>query len=151
MAEEERHSRSPRHCKRRTLEPMHFFFMNKARPASPDDCRKKRDVDARLPGCDGQAAVSILRLNWRMLPDCSKFLNPNVQMFGYVGHVTDGQNHWQTLKIPWCFLNEIYMATLLLFCCGKDDLKKFYWNLGGERCRLENVCSFIENKGCFCQ
>ena len=52
---------------------------------------------------------------------CSKFLIWNVQTFGYVFHDKYGQNHGQTLKIPWYFLNETGMVTHLPDWYGKDN------------------------------
>ena len=48
---------------------------------------------------------------WRMLPDCFKLPNRNVQMFGYVFHHTNGQNNGETLKTLWYFLNETCTVT----------------------------------------
>ena len=132
------------------------FFLNRSRLVCvPDECRKN-------DGC----YCKITRLCWtrswcRICPyvgkigGCSqiaqKFLNRNVQTFGYVFHDTNGQNHGKTLMIPWYLLNEIYMVTYYLHCYGKDNSKKLYENLGGRKYRIGNVCSFIENKGYFCQ
>ena len=35
----------------------------------------------------------------KMLPDCSKFRNRNVLMFGYAFHNTNGKNHCEKVKI----------------------------------------------------
>ena len=84
-----------------------------------------------------------------MLPDCSTFQKQNVQTYEYVFHDINGQNHRQTLKIPWYLLNEIYMVTHYPDCSGKDKWTKLYWNLDGSTHRIGNVCSFIENNGVF--
>ena len=47
----------------------------------------------------------------KMLPDCSKFRNLNVLMFGYAFHDTHGKNHCEEVKILWYFLNEICTVT----------------------------------------
>ena len=44
--------------------------------------------------------LPILRKNWRMLPDCSKFLNQNVQTFGYVFHDKKWLNSWGNIEDP---------------------------------------------------
>ena len=38
------------------------------------------------------------------------------------------------------------MVTHLLDCCGKDDLKKFCWDLDGKKYRIGNVSLFIEDE-----
>ena len=75
---------------------------------------KVMDVVARLSDCDEQAADAVsayTQKNCRMLPDCSKFQNQKVQMFGFVYH-TNGKNHGESIEDPVVlFLNEIYMDT----------------------------------------
>ena len=57
----------------------------------------------------------------------------------------------ENLKIPRYLLNETCMVILYPDCCGKGNLKKRYENLDGRKFRTGNVCSFIGNKGDFCQ
>ena len=57
----------------------------------------------------------------------------------------------QQLKTPWYFLNETCTVIHLLGYCGKDSSRKFCWSLDGKKCWTGNVCSFIGNKGYFCQ
>ena len=47
----------------------------------------------------------------KILPDCSKFRNRNVLMFGYAFHDTKWPKSWEALKIPWYFFNEIGTVT----------------------------------------
>ena len=66
---------------------------------------KIMEVIARLPSCNGQAVDEVCALPRKiakMLPDCSKFRNLNVLMFGYA----HGKNHCEKVKILWYFLNE---------------------------------------------
>ena len=43
-----------------------------------------------------------------------------------------GRNHGQTLKIQWFLSNEFYMDTHWQDCRGKDNSRKFHWNLEEE-------------------
>ena len=71
------------------------------------------DVISRLPGCAGQASDAVsanAQVKLEDAPRLKNIQNQNVQMFGYVFHDTNGQNHGGKLKIPWYLLNEIYMV-----------------------------------------
>ena len=59
-----------------------------------------------------------------MLPDCSKFLDQNVQIRGYVFHDT---------KIQWYLSNEICIDTHQQVFRVKDSLKKISLELGCEK------------------
>ena len=48
--------------------------------------------------------------------------------------------------IQWFLLNEMCTVTHLQASCGKDSLKKLYWNLDWKKYRIGNVFLFIENK-----
>ena len=47
------------------------------------------------------------------------------------------EKHWRS---HWFLSNEMCTDTYLLASCGKDRLRKFFWNLDGKKCRIENVC-----------
>ena len=129
-------------------------FSEQGSSSSQMTAAKIMDVIARLPGCDGQAADAVsanTQVKWEVLPDCSKFNNRNVRMLGYVFHHTKGQNHGETSKIPWYLSNDTCTVIRLLASCGKDTLRKFYWDLDGKKYRIGNVWSFIGNTGYFCQ
>ena len=84
-------------------------FTEQSSFASQMTAAKIMDVIARLPCCDGQAADAVSAYTNNIggrFPDCSKFPNRNVQMFEYVFHDSNGQNHLRKLKIPWYLLNE---------------------------------------------
>ena len=90
---------------------------------------KIMDVIARLPGCDGQAADAIsayTNKNGGCFPDCSKFPNRNVQMFGYVFHDSNGQKHGTKLKILWYLLNETCTVIHKPDCYGRETSNKLY-------------------------
>ena len=99
-------------------------------------------TDKQLMQC-----LPMLRKNWMMLPDCSTFLNRNVQTLGYVFHDTNGQNHEEKMKIPWYFLNETCTVIHWPDCHGRDNSKKLHKNLDGRNYRMRNACSSIGNKG----
>ena len=85
-------------------------FTEQCSSASQMTAAKIMDVIARLPGCDGQAADAVsayTRKNWRVLQNCEKIRNRNVQMFGFAFQDTNGENHGRKLEIPWYYLNEI--------------------------------------------
>ena len=105
------------------------------------------DVVARLPGCDGQAADAVSAYT----PDCSKFPKPNVQMFGYVFHDTNGQNHvkiWRSRGTSW---TKLVRSSVSRIAVGKTIRRSFIRTWMGRRFRIGNVRSFIGNKGYFCQ
>ena len=79
------------------------------------------DVIARLPGCDGRA----LRLNWEMLPDCSKFPNQNVQMFTYIFHDTNGTTMakcWRSRGTSW---TNLIRSSIRWIATGDKSKKNF--------------------------
>ena len=68
-------------------------FTEQGSSASQMTAAKAMDVMARLPDCDGQAAVcEHSGKNGRRSQTAQ-----SVQICGYVFHDTDGQNHGQTL------------------------------------------------------
>ena len=95
--------------------------------ASQMTAAKVVDVIARLPDCDGQAVDAVFRVHSsqsgrRTIVIQKKNRSQNVQIFGYVFHETNGQNHGITLKI---LLNEICSVTHSQAFREKDTSKKF--------------------------
>ena len=72
----------------------------------------------------------------KMLQNCSKFQNRSVQTFGYVYHDTNGTNYGPVWKIQSFLWNEICMVILGQDCCGKGNLRKFYWSTVGKSSKL---------------
>ena len=104
-------------------------FTEQSSSASQMTAAKIMDVIARLPGCDGQAADAVSACTNNIggcFPDCSKFPNRNVQMFGYVFHDSNGQKHGTKLKIPWYFLNETCTVIHKPDCYGRETSNKLY-------------------------
>ena len=83
------------HCQRRFRSPRSFYRTGLV--CVPDDCCKKSWMLLRdyLVVMDRQHMRYLPAPKWngRILPDCSKFPNRNVQMFGYVFHDTNVQKH----------------------------------------------------------
>ena len=69
------------------------------------------------------------KFEWRMLQNCSNFPNRKIRIYGYVFHATNGQNRGQTLKILWFLSNKFFSDIHLLASCGRESLRKFYWDL----------------------
>ena len=86
-----------------------------------------------------------------MLPDRSTFLSQSVHMYGYVFHDTHGRNPGQTLKILWYLSNEICTDTHVRDSDGRYRLRKFKWNLDGNKYPIWNVCLFNEKKVYSCR
>ena len=73
-----------------------------------------------------------------------KIQTQNVQTYGYVFHDKNRPNLGGPLMIQWFFLNEICMATHLHCICGKNNLRKVYWNWDGKVPNWE--CPFVHRK-----
>ena len=76
--------------------------------ASRMTAAKVMDVGARQPDCAGPASDAVSAHTQRVEGAPNLFESSKVRMsrfFGYVFHDTNGQNHGQTLKIQWFFLN----------------------------------------------
>ena len=109
---------------------------------------KMMDVIAKLPDCAISRRRSI-SLHTSQNGGRSKVAeNSKVRMSRcmHTSPTTSGQNHGQTSKTQWFFLNEIWIDTHLLDCCVKDKLRKFHWDLDGKKSRIGNVYLFIDNK-----
>ena len=116
------------HCKGRFRFPCSLYWTGLV--CVPDDCRKSNGCYCKITRLWRTSSSCSISLhpskNWRTLPNCTKFQNQNVQTYGHIFHDTHGRNLGQTLKILWYLSNDIYMDTA---SCGKDNLRKFCWNL----------------------
>ena len=65
----------------------------------------------------------------KMLTNCCKFQNRNVQTFRFVHHGTGGPNHGQVSKTQLFLLNGICMEDYY----GKSNLRKSCWNMTGRK------------------
>ena len=99
------------------------------------------DVIARVPDCDGQAGDAVSAHTQVKMEDAPRLLKiPKSECpdFWNVFHDINGQNLGQT----WFLLNEIYSDIHLLVSCGTGGLRKFQWNLDGNKSELGMpVCS----------
>ena len=88
------------------------------------------------------------RWKWKMLQNCWKFPNRNVQTFGFVYHDTNCQNHGPVWKTQSFLLSEICTVILWQDTYGKGNLRNSYWN-GWEKVS-NRECLFVHReKGLF--
>ena len=95
---------------------------------------KVMDVMTTLLNCTVQAVDAV----------SAYIRSHNVQIYVHVFHVTSGQNHDQTSKSQWFFSNGFCTNVLLQISCGKDNVKRFNWDSGGEKYRITNVYLLIK-------
>ena len=118
----------------------------------PDDCCKNNGCYCRITRLRRTSSWCSIRVHSGKTGRRSQIAqNSKVRMSRRMDTSSTTQNclnHGQTLKIQWYFSNGI---CTLLTSCGKDNLKMSYWKFDGKKYRIGNVCSFIENKGSFCQ
>ena len=76
-----------------------------------------------------------------------KFQSQNVQIFGFVYHDTNGQNHGLVWKTRSFLLSEICMVILWQDCYGKGFFRKSFWNPVGRRFPIGNAYSYTVKKG----
>ena len=110
---------------------------------------KVMDVIARLPGCAGQAAHAVsaeTQVKMEDAPSLKKIYNRNVQIFGFVYHDTNGQNHGTASQTQSFLLSEICMVILWQDCYGKGNLRTSYCSTVGRRFPIGNACSFTVKK-----
>ena len=91
---------------------------------------KIMDIISRLPGCAGQAADAVSAYTQVKMEDALKMIekiqNRSVQIFGFVYHDTNGQNHGPVWKTQSFLLSEICMVILWQDCCEKGNLRTSY-------------------------
>ena len=104
-------------------------FTEQGSSASQMTAAKIMDIISRLLGCDGQAADAVSACTQVKMEDAHKLLkiqNRSVQIFGFVYHDTNGQNHGPVWKTQSFFLSEICTVILWQDCCGKGNLRRAY-------------------------
>ena len=130
-------------------------FTEQGSSASRMTAAKNTDVIARWPGCDRQTADAVSPDTQIKLEDAPRLLKiPKSECFWCLDTPSTTQmakNHCEKVKILWYILNGTCTVTHWLACSGKDNSKTLYWNLDGRKYRIGNACSFIGNKGYFCQ
>ena len=88
-----------------------------------------------------------LKLVWKMLQNCCKFQNRNVQIFEYVYHDTNGLSRGPVWKTQSFLLNESLSVNLWQDCYGKSNLRKIGWSTVGDVPNWE-CCSYTVMKDC---
>ena len=86
-------------------------FTEQGSSATQMTAAKAMDIISRLPGCDGQAADAVsayTQVKWKMLTNYLKFQNRSVQIFGFVYHDTNGQNHGPVSKTQLTLERNLY-------------------------------------------
>ena len=108
------------------------------------------DVIAWIPDCAGQAADAVSADTQVRMEDAPKlrstFRSQSVQISGYVYHDTSSPNHGPPLKNRLFLLNKMDTVTHVPAYCGKDNLKKFCWKMGGRKYQTGNACLCIVSK-----
>ena len=92
----------------------------------------------------------IPKWKWKILTNYWKFQNRSVQTFGFVYHDTNGLNHGPVWKTQSFLLSEICTVILWQDCCGKGNLKKFYWSTIGRKFKIGNTFSHSVKKDHSC-
>ena len=70
------------------------YLQNKDHQHHKLTAAKEMEIKARLPGCAGQAADAVFAETQVKMEDAPKLLKVRtVQIFGFVHHDTNGQNH----------------------------------------------------------
>ena len=101
------------------------------------------DVIARSPDCDVVSAFSQVKLE--DAPRLLKIPKTECPVVRIRLPRHKWPKSWETLKIPWCLLNETCTVTHSLNCYEKDNSKKLYWKLVVKKYQIGNVFLFIEN------
>ena len=89
----------------------------------------------------------IPKWTWKMLTNYWKCPNRNVQTFGFVHRVTNGQNHGPVWKTQSFLLSGICTVILWQDYCGKGNLRKSCWNMVGRKFQIGTVSLFTVEKG----
>ena len=89
---------------------------------------EKRPAPDRKP-----SQVTDPKSKWKIVLNCRRFPNRNVQTYGYVYHDTNGLNHGPVWKTQSFLLSEICMVILWQDGCGKGGLGKFYGSTFGTK------------------
>ena len=119
-------------------------FTEQGSSASQMTAARVMDIISRLLGCAGQADLYPGK-NGR----CSKITESSNsdQTFGFVYHVTNGQNHGPVWKTQSFLLSEICTVILWQDYYGKGNLRKSYRSTVGKRFPIGNACSYTAKKG----
>ena len=112
----------------------------------PADCCKNHGCYCKIPKLQWTSSRRSICLHPGKIGGRSKIAQ-NSQIGVSTFSETPSTTEMAQIQIHWFLLNEICTDTYLLDCCGKDSSRKFCWNLGGEKNRIENVSLFTEKQG----
>ena len=105
--------------------------------ASQMTAAKVIDVIARVHDFAGQAADAVSSYTQVKMEDAPRlFKNTNVRVSRYMDTSSTtqfAQIMVPTLKTLWFISIEICTVTRSLASCGKDDVRRFYWDLDGKK------------------
>ena len=108
------------------------IFTEQRSSASQMTAAKVMDIFSRLPGCAGQVADAVSAYTQVKMENAPTFFfkkklrSQNVQIFGYVYHDTNGQNHCPVWKTQSFLLSEICTVMLWQDYYGKGSLRKSF-------------------------
>ena len=104
------------------------------------------DIISRLPKCAGQAAHAISAYTQVRMEDASKLHKiPESECPDFWIRLPRHKWRKSWLKTLRSLLNEICTDIHLLASCGKDNSRKFYWNLDGKKVPNWD-CLFVHRK-----
>ena len=103
------------------------LFTGQGSSASQMTAAKVMDIISRLPGCSGQAADAVFAYTQVKNGRCLNVIeNSKVRMSRYLDTSTEAQTQ--------SFLSKgICTVVLWQDYCGKDNLRKFFWNTLGKK------------------
>ena len=127
-------------------------FTEQGSSASQMTAAKVMDIISRLPGCSEQAADAVSACTQVKMEDAStllkKFQGQNVQIFGFVYHDTNGQNHGPVWKTQWFLSKGICTVILWQDYYGKGNLKSSTGTRFGKSSKIGNVYLSTEQEDC---
>ena len=129
----------------------HAVFTEQGSSTSQMTAAKVMDIIARLLDHSGQAADAVSVYTEVKMKDTPKLLTiPKSECPDM--WIRLPRHKWQKIMVKllqtqWCFSNEIYTDIHLQASCGKDSSKKFYLDLAGKKCRIENASVLIGLRG----
>ena len=105
----------------------HAFFTEQGSSASQMTAAKVMDVIPRLPDCNGQAADAVSAYTQVKMRDAPRFRKIPKSECPDVLH--KWPKSWANIEDPVVPLERNCTVIHLQDCHGRDNTKKFYWNL----------------------
>ena len=118
-------------------------FTEQGSSASQMTAAKVMVIISRPLGCSGQAADAVSDKTQVKMGDAPTLLKKSkVGLPRYLD-----TSVWKTQLF---LFNGICTVIPCQDCCGRSNLRKFFWNTVGEKFRIGTVCSLTEKKDCSC-